>query len=255
MSNKLTEEDRKRILLLKKYYDDIKISNEQFFNNWQFEKDNSDVADYFNSYLNSEGFERILNNQTEWWKKRHPYRKLYSDADKGTRRWFEVAKKVEPYRYTSNFPRDNYVYTVNLPQRIMMTGRNDDKIKNYFYLGHEYFHGKNPHSIGRQTPFNSRSAQYEALKQNQNTEKNNHDEYSYEKNADIWGLKYLLYKEGIYDSRSNKDITIDEIKKLREKYPDLRPLQQMNDEQLMFMLNNVAMNNDGSMSALNNYYT
>jgi hypothetical protein len=28
-----------------------------------------------------------------------------------------------------------------------------------------------------------------------------------EKHADNWGLKYLLYKEGIYDARSDKDIT------------------------------------------------
>jgi hypothetical protein len=65
---------------------------------------------------------------------------------------------------------------------------------------------------------------------NQNTKKNNHDEYRDEKMADLWGLRYLLYKENIYDSRSDKDITIEEIQKLRDKYPNLRPFQQMDNE-------------------------
>jgi hypothetical protein len=41
----------------------------------------------------------------------------------------------------------------------------------------------------------------------------------------------LLYKEGIYDSRSKEDVTPEQINKLREKYPKLRQLIQMtNDE-------------------------
>lgn len=35
----------------------------------------------------------------------------------------------------------------------------------------------------------------------------------------------------------------EQIQQLRKKYPNLRPLKQMTDKQLMFMLNHVAMNN------------
>ena len=65
-----------------------------------------------------------------------------------------------------------------------------------------------------------------------------------EKLADIQGLKYLFYKEGIYDVRKNKDITTQQIQKLRKKYPKLRPFKQMNNKQIQFQLNHVAMNND-----------
>ena len=56
-------------------------------------------------------------------------------------------------------------------------------------------------------------------------------------------MKYLLFKEGIYDVRDNQDITIEQVQQLREKYPELRPLQQMTDEEVVFQINNVASNN------------
>ena len=93
-------------------------------------------------------------------------------------------------------------------------------------------------------PFKQGSAQAEALEMNTNTKKG-HDSYEYEKHADNWGLKYLLYKEGIYDARENKDITVDQIKKLRQKYSELRPFKQMTDEQIQFQLNHVASINNG----------
>lgn len=254
----LTEEDKKILLNLKELYSG-NSTDDHFFQYWDWQKDTSDVDDYFKSYLNSKGFERILNNQNKWWEKRHPYRKWYSDSDRGTRKWFEIAKSKTPYIYTHGSYLDLSMNT-NDPKsntNVVQVGRKPYKsdVNSFdFVLGHEYAHGVSPRSWGRISIFDPKSAQYEALNQNQNILENKHDEYSYEKHADIWGLKYLLYKEGIYDSRSDKDITIDKIKKLREKYPDLRPLQQMNDEQLMFMLNNVAMN-ENEQNSINNSYT
>lgn len=52
----------------------------------------------------------------------------------------------------------------------------------------------------------------------------------------------MLYKEGIYDSRSKEDVTPEQINKLREKYPKLRQLIQMTNDEAAWMLNHVASN-------------
>lgn len=252
----LEKEDSIRLLKVKPRYSGKDASDDEFFNTWGFTKDNSDVADYFNSYLDSPGFKRIIKNQNEWWESRHPYRKYYSNPDLGTQKWFNIAKRVEPNRYINKM---STVYSESIQdpteqQRFIIVGSHPtpywvlpdypEKLQHHpiAVLGHEYAHGKAPFSLFGATHFNPKSAQAEALDQNTNT-KPGHDSRQLEKHADLWGLKYLLYKEGIYDSRSNKDITEEEIQKLRKKYPNLRPLKQMTDKQLMFMLNHVAMNN------------
>ena len=226
-----------------------------FFKEWKFQKDTSDVADYFNSYLNSQGFERIINNQNNWWKARHPYKKYYSNPDKGTRQWFDIAKKVEPNRYLADMEAlySASYYHPSEDQRFIIVGT--DPYPWYSYtkpeemrhhpletLAHEYAHGKAPFTLVGAASFDKYSAQGEALALNTNT-KPGHDSRQSEKHADLWGLKYLLYKEGIYDSRGAKDITIDEVKELRKRYPKLRPFTQMTDEQIVDQLNLVAFNN------------
>lgn len=249
----LSQQDSIKLSQFKEFFHGKNIPDDKFFKEWKFQKDSSDVSQYFNEYLNSEGIKRIINNQKNWWKTRHPYRKLYSsfDPEGKTKRWFEVAKKVEPSIYTVDMYDDMSVAvtpslrdTIN-NQRLIFIGRRPSSTKELtnsqeFIIGHEYAHGKAPFNILGSSQFTSESAQAEALAQNTNTEPG-HDSKRSEKHADIWGLRYLLYKEGIYDSRSSQDITIDQIKKLREKYPTLRPFQQMTDEQLQFQLNNVAM--------------
>lgn len=239
-SKQLTKEDKRILNQVKnrdyKYYDD--------FYNWNWEKDTSNVDEYFNSYLDSEGFDRIINNQKQWWRKRHPIRKWCLSPDLGTTDWFEEAKDLEPYRYTFDSPyaESQAGYYKNLGQYIIQVDRNDQDFPVNFILGHEYLHGKSPFDDWGQTAkFSPRSAQAEALDQNKNTAPG-HDSQQKEKHADIWGLKYLFYKEGIYDSRSNKNITKQQVQKLRKKYPNLRPFQQMNDDMIVFMMNNVALN-------------
>ena len=104
-----------------------------------------------------------------------------------------------------------------------------------FTVAHEMLHKYNPTYPG---------LEMDAIEQNQNTERNSHDELWFEKHSDIEGLRYLLYKEGIYDSRGKKDATAEDIKKLREKYPELRPLLQMDDEKAAWMINHVADANE-----------
>lgn len=62
-----------------------------------------------------------------------------------------------------------------------------------------------------------------------------------EKHADVWGAKYLLYKEGIHDVRKGP-VTVKHIKELRKRYPQFRILKQMNDEKVARMLNLIAQN-------------
>jgi len=192
-----------------------------------------EVVNYFKSYVNSEGYDRIMNNQEQWWEKRHPIRKWVNFNEE-----MDAAKAVKNATNKHNYPvflldfmggkdftsmktnnayvgRDNYT-----PPTFPYTFTVD------FTLGHEHAHSNFPYFFD----FPYVSAQKEALKQNTNTNltedevSNKHDSREEEKWADLWGLKYLLYKEGIYDSRSTKNATPEHIKKLRKKYPKLRPL-------------------------------
>lgn len=254
----LTKEDTIRLLKLKDKFVGNSATDDYLFTAFKFKKDNSDVADYFNSYIGSPGYLRIIDNQNRWWEQRHPYKKFYDNPDKGTQKWFKIAKQVEPYRYNAKMHAGlSAVYDIpDEDQRIMITGTFKDKvwddnphISPIEVLGHEYAHGTAPYSIFGAKGFHPKSAQGEALAQNTNT-KPGHDSQQNEKHADLWGLRYLLFKEGIYDSRWGRDITIKEIRKLRKKYPHLRPFRQMTDEQLLFQLNHVAMNTNHNKKLL-----
>ena len=61
------------------------------------------------------------------------------------------------------------------------------------------------------------------------------------------GLRFLLYDEGIYDSRGTKDATPGDIQKLREKYPNLRPLEQMDNKKAAWMINHVVQNDNNDL--------
>ena len=241
----LTAEDKARLWKLNQIMG-ANDYQQRYFNFWKFQKGDSEVKNYFNSYLDSPGFKRIINNQNKWWTARHPYRKWYSNPDKGTKKWFQIARTVEPHIYTADMhSKLSFVTTINGDkQRTAIIGRRQEKeFPQEFTMGHEYLHGKAPFTMLGSPVFDYDSAQAEALRMNNNTN-TGHDSYQDEKHADNWGLKYLLYKEGIYDARTNKDITIDQIKKLRQKYPELRPFKQMTDEQIQFQLNHVAQNKE-----------
>lgn len=249
VNTQLTKEDSTRLLELKPRFVGNDASDEHFWNFSKFKIDDSDVSEYFKDYLNSKGFQRIINNQNNWWYKRHPFRKWYSNPDRGTKNWFQIAAQKEPrIIITDNYPEISFTHTYPGSNSVVIVGnRESEEFPFKFTLAHEYTHANSPRNwFAEPQNFDPKSAQYEVLKQNINTEQNKHDELQYEKHADIWGLKYLLYKEGIYDSRSNKDITEKEVQQLREKYPKLRPLKQMNNKEVVFQLNHVAVNDQNT---------
>ena len=256
IQNDLTESDLDRVqeAVWWTMRQQIPIDEGEKFDLEQFDiqKDTSDVDSFFNSYLQSQGLQRILKNQKQWWNKRHPYKKLYTNWDQGTTNILNMAKEENPHTYTSNHSTTSSLAILQPKfygpsNHTILIGRNNYENNEYdfnktFVTGHEYAHGKTPTLFWKPVTFSESSAQGEILQQNQNT-KEGHDSEMDEKHADNWGLKYLLYKEGIYDARSDKDITKEQVQKLRKKYPQLRPLQQMNDDQIMFQINHVAENN------------
>ena len=112
---------------------------------------------------------------------------------------------------------------------------NEDKESpNYETIMHEFDH------IFNRTASHYDTINAEVMEQNKGNKVNGHDELFIEKHSDNLGIKYLLFKEGIYDARGDKDITPEHIQQLREKYPKLRFLQQLNNEDAAFQINNVA---------------
>ena len=204
----------------------------------------SEVSDFFKSYINSPGFTRIQNNQRAWWESSHPYQKLvpFITLDTNSSAMSDYKYKIEnvtPKSYildgyaNMSFTRPYQKTTFTCKPRLK-----DDKTCPFnFVHAHELAHifGRPAQRYG--------TINQEVLDLNQNTKKDGHDELRSEKHADNWGMKYLLFKEGIYDVRDNQDITIEQVQQLREKYPELRPLQQMTDEEVVFQINNVASNN------------
>ena len=208
-------------------------------------EDGKDVTEWLKSYVNSEGFDRVRKNQESWWKKRHPYQKIL----------FSIFGGINNNNRLNNYQRDisnyadkmlNYVLdgypemsfsrpyegsTFTFKPRI----KEDKEFPFAFAQMHEFDH------LFNDTASSYKTINFEAMKQNTNTEEG-HDSRSIEKHSDIIGLKYLLYKEGIYDARGGNDITPEQIGELRKRYPELRPLIQMDDEKAAWMINHVVQN-------------
>ena len=207
-----------------------------------------DANNYFNSYLKSQGIRRILNNQKSWWEARHPFRKWYGNYDPSTKTQnpfgkigkgilqqnIEYASTYNTPLYITDLPAETSTYYPKFNFGFIGTDNSSGEYPKYFVEGHEIAHSK------YNLPSAKDSAQMEVLQQNTKTKKNRHDELWDEKHSDLWGLRYLLYKEGIYDSRKNKNITPIQVLQLKKKYPKLRPFQQMNINQIVFQLNHVA---------------
>lgn len=216
--------------------------------------DNSEMEDFFKSYSTSEGIDRILANQKSWWEARHPYRKyLFSSGAKALKdAMFKGASVpsnmfvMEGYPQMSFYtPRlhSSFVYRPFLKQYDKDVEHEENET-----MAHEYAHGMQ--NAGDMTGYSFSEfddkfrGQKEALEQNRNT-KPGHDSYDTEKHADIQGIKWLLFKEGIYDARGSEDITPEKINELREKYPNLRFFKQVEDnERAAWFINNVASNSN-----------
>lgn len=212
-----------------------------------------EVADYFNSYANSPGIDRIIKNQGKQvsWIKRYDYTKSARDLRNNL--------KTYPMSKAGSFDVDTYaeggenIYKGSAKTK---TGKTihvkinqdkpfvDDDYEYWFTLPHELTHDYNY----------TKGGQKASLDKNQNTAPG-HDSWDFEKHSDLEALRFMLYKYGIYDSRGTKDATPEDIQKLRDKYPDIRPLKQMDNEKAAWMINNVADNTTNKKKRhLDTYY-
>ena len=67
---------------------------------WDIVKGNNEINNFFNSYINSEGFNRIINNKENWWKARHPYKKFWKKPlTEQVKGYYKYAKKYTPNYY------------------------------------------------------------------------------------------------------------------------------------------------------------
>ena len=219
-----------------------------------------DVLDFYKSYVKSEGINRILNNQKANYKKERDdfineygfLARLSSPKNAGT--------KDLKYGLMRASNRPIKVFDINGPEAASFYkpwnghayvyrnygefANNKDNNPYLEVLGHEIAHHFNYITPGQKV----------GLDINEGYKENGHDEKYTERQADLWAMKYLLYHNGIYDSRSNKDITSEEVKKLRELYPNIRIFRQMSsDDDVAKMLNLVA--DSGNKKDKNQYST
>lgn len=74
---------------------------------------------------------------------------------------------------------------------------------------------------------------------------NGYDETPEERGANLMGLRALMYKEGIKEAAEGGEITMEQLKEMKKKYPKLRIFQfnEGNEEDLLKALNLIAQNN------------
>lgn len=215
-------------------------------------EDADDVRDFFDTYTHSDGYQRIIDNQYRWLESRHPYRKWISPKGMVSTEpsWYSNRKKLSEYVRDDRENKNNRTRIFALhgyPDMSFHSAAGTFVYKSPVVDGEQWFSPDFPNDFTLAHEYAHRFPQYypgneEVLQQNKNT-KEGHDSWTHEKHSDMWGLKYLLYKEGIYDSRGKKDITPKQVGELRKKYPNLRPLIQMDDEKAAWMLNNTSKNN------------
>lgn len=147
----LTKQDIKNIkgFNLTETFDPIKM--------WDIVKGSSEVNNFFNSYINSSGFKRIINNQKTWWKKRHPYRKwIQSPPVARTIRYYKAAERYTPNYYIAKLlPIELSVTKTRYDQpnrpvlnyRDILVGQYGNEFPFDFTAMHEYSHGKEPYGF------------------------------------------------------------------------------------------------------------
>lgn len=192
---------------------------------------------------NSVFLKAVGERQQKYFNKKKPidYSKA---AEKALKRYnkSQIINVNFPYQYSYGYPgtHETYLYLGTLPDWPTQWPKE-------FVYGHEADHLTKPYSGYYQ--FLS-GEQKKLLELNTNTvtegdpEATEHDSKPSEKRADLQGMRALLYQMGLFNPSTDTEISMESIKKLREQYPDLRPVKQMDDETLYKLLNLVAYNSN-----------
>lgn len=204
-----------------------------------------DIIKYYASFAESPGIERIRRNQLQWglengWGKGRTLEERKKDIQENWQQDVDFVKNFAKHASDQdifdvdiNSGLSYHVGSGNFGYSIVGT-KGTKEFPYEATMAHEIAHQFNPVVWGVGA----------GILNTINTGRNGHDEYEHEKHSDKEMLMYLLAKEGIYDSRGYRNCTPEDIAKLRKKYPSLRPLVQMDDEQAAFIINHIASAGD-----------
>ena len=96
------------------------------------------------------------------------------------------------------------------------------------------------------SPFGSEgrySGAFPIFKKTKSTD-SEHDAKPEESYADLFSFRTALFELGIYDSRDTLPFTYDHLRKFKESGKYNRLLENFSDEDIIWMMNNIAQNND-----------
>ncbi len=69
-----------------------------------------------------------------------------------------------------------------------------------------------------------------------------HDDLRYERAADVYGVRMLMLREGLWNPFSGEELTPDKVREFKKNHPDSRIFQYWNIKEATFYLNNLADN-------------
>lgn len=71
-----------------------------------------------------------------------------------------------------------------------------------------------------------------------------HDDSRFERAADVYGVRMLMLREGLWNPFSGEEITPDKVKEFKKLHPDSRIFQYWNIKEATYYLNNLASNDN-----------
>lgn len=205
------------------------------------------TEDYYSP--NSAFLKAVGERQQKYFNKKKPvdYSKA---AEKALKRYnkSQVINVNFPYQYSYGYPgtHETYLYLGTLPDwptqwpKEFVYGHEADHLTKHYYGYYKFLSEEQKNLLDLNTNT--------VVEGDEKATK--HDSQYTEKRADLQGVKALLYQMGLFDPSTDTEISMESIIKLREKYPDLRPLKQMSNETLYKLLNLVASNNTRNNSNL-----
>lgn len=214
--------------------------------------------EYFQDYLYSEGAKRIVNNAYKWMDNyyRNPFNIILHKINNNNKHYGGVdmyKQQINKAKY--NLDTSRYFQYSGTPyaqpglRRVFSNPNYHDashygvfrKFDDNYVDAHEYGHVFTWDLPVTRPAINLFNSVTPYLPDNE------HDNRFEEKWADLEALRYQLYKYGIYDSRSNTDITPEQVQKMRESYENKDPNifdrmleSEPDNNKIAEMLNNIV---------------
>ena len=69
-----------------------------------------------------------------------------------------------------------------------------------------------------------------------------HDDLRYERAADVYGVRMMMLREGIWNPFTGEDVTSEQVEEFQRRHPDSRIFQYWDIKEATYFLNNIADN-------------